>query len=130
MLARPINNNEKTHKYSQVYLELDAIQFALEAVLGKLNPKEELTIVVAQGLDLLKLCLEYSNAKTDPMLLSVLLSCISSLFVVVTITPPALDPTLASIFKCITFKNDSSEPDDIRMLRRHGCALLVKIATR
>ena len=130
VLARPINNNEKTHKYSQVYLELDAIQFALEAVLGKLNPKEELTIVVAQGLDLLKLCLEYSNAKTDPMLLSVLLSCISSLFVVVTITPPALDPTLASIFKCITFKNDSSEPDDIRMLRRHGCALLVKIATR
>ena len=121
----------KVHKFSQVYLELDAIQFALEAMLGKLNPKEELTPVLSQGLELLKLCLDY-NAREDPMLLSVLLSCISSLFIVVTVTPPALHPTLTCIFKCITFKKENHPElsDEIRMLRRHGCALLVKIATR
>ena len=60
--------HDKVHKFSQVYLELDAIQFALEAMLGKLNPKEELTTVLAPGLELLKLCLDY-NAMSDPMLL-------------------------------------------------------------
>ena len=100
-------------------------------MMGKLNPKEELTPVLSQGLELLKLCLDY-NAREDPMLLSVLLSCISSLFIVVTVTPPALHPTLTCIFKCITFKKENHPElsDEIRMLRRHGCALLVKIATR
>ena len=128
VLSRPIQ--EKVHKNSQVYLELDAIQYALEAILGKLNPKEELTPILSPGLELLKLCLDY-NAMNDPMLLSVLLSCISSLFAVVTVTPDALSPTLTCIFKCITFKKEAPEQnDEIRMLRRHGCALLVKIATR
>ena len=58
--------------------------------------------------------------------------------VVVTVTPAALNPTLSCIFKCITFSNpqnqnnDPHEPmsEEIKLLRRHGCALLVKISTR
>ena len=83
------------------------------------------------GLDLLKLCLDYKTGE-DPLLLSVVLSCVSSLFVVVTVTPAALNPTLSYIFKCITFskQNNESMSEEIKLLRRHGCALLVKIATR
>ena len=117
-------------KTSQMYIEMDAIQWALEAVLSKLTTAEELGPVLNPCLELLKLCLEYYA--DDPLLLSVVLSCISSLFVVVTVTPAALIPTLTSIFKCITFpqNNDKCNPDEIRALRRHGCALMVKIATR
>ena len=127
-------------KQSQIYIELDAIQWSLDAVLSKLT-KEELNPILAPGLDLLKLCLDY-NAN-DPMLASVILSCVSSLFLVVTVTPAALNPTLRCIFECITFEKfsrpapstaisqeDDKMPDEVRALRRHGCALMVKIATR
>ena len=129
-------------KQSQIYIELDAIQWSLDAVLSKLT-KEELNPILAPGLDLLKLCLDY-NANNQPMLASVILSCVSSLFLVVTVTPAALNPTLRCIFECITFETPSSSttavisdqeqqdkmPDEVRALRRHGCALMVKIATR
>lgn len=73
-----------------------------------------------------------NTKEEDPLFLSVLLSCISSLFVVVTITPGALHPTLSCIFKCITFVGPAKENQEnsVRILRRHGCALMVKIATR
>ena len=129
-------------KQSKIYIELDAIQWSLDAVLSKLT-KEELNPILAPGLDLLKLCLDH-NAN-DPMLASVILSCVSSLFLVVTVTPAALNPTLRCIFECITFdkyskpatsstatpiSQEEKMPDEVRALRRHGCALMVKIATR
>lgn len=117
-------------KTSQIYIELDAIQWALDAVLAKLTTREELAPILSPGLELLKLCLEH-NTGNDPLLLSVVLSCISSLFVVVTVTPPALNPTLSCIFKCITFTNNKDPmSEEIRALRRHGCALMVKISAR
>jgi hypothetical protein len=71
--------------------------------------------------------------------MSVILSCLSSLFVVVTVTPGALMPTLNKIFESITFGsqrhagimngggagNAATVPNDVKLLRRHGCCLLV-----
>lgn len=131
ILGRPMSS--PMNKASMTYLELDAVHWALDAVLCKLSTPEELAPVLAPGLDLLKLCLDIqSRNPDDPVHLSVMLSCISSLFAVVTVTPAALNPTLTCIFKCITFTKSSSfsADEDIRSLRRHGCALVVKIANR
>jgi len=131
LLTNSSQPNLPITKNSQIYIELDTIQWALDAVLAKLSTQEELTPILGPGLDLLKLCLDYKTGE-DPLLLSVVLSCVSSLFVVVTVTPAALNPTLSYIFKCITFskQNNESMSEEIKLLRRHGCALLVKIATR
>jgi exportin-5 len=121
-------------KTSPVYLELEAIQWALEAVMSRLSTQEELAPILAPALDLLKLALDFPTE--DPLLTSVLLSSISSLFVVVSVTPAALNPTLTRIFKCITFtKNnpvgsEAPMPQEVKALRRHGCSLLVKIASK
>lgn len=113
-----------------LYLELDAIQWLLDAILSKLTGQDELTPVLGPAMDLLKQCLDYKAS--DPLLKSVLLSCISSLFVVVTVTPAALMPVLNTVFACITYGGDLSQPmpDDVKALRRHGCALLVKMGSR
>jgi exportin-5 len=126
---------------SPTYLELDAIQLILDAILAKLSGQEELQPVLGPAIDLLKLCLDYRT--TDPYLISVLLSCISSLFVVVTVTPAALMPVLNRIFEAITFGSQRhagnvnggsvqppNMPNDVKLLRRHGCCLLVKIGYR
>jgi exportin-5 len=118
------------------------VQLILDAILSKLTGQEELQPVLGPAIDLLKLCLDYRT--TDPYLMSVLLSCVSSLFVVVTVTPAALMPTLNRIFESITFGSQRcpgavngaapaappAMPNDVKMLRRHGCCLLVKIGYR
>ena len=124
---------------SPIYLELDAIQLILDAILSKLSGTEELQPVLAPATELLKACLEFRTS--DPYLTSVILSCISSLFVVVTVTPAALMPTLNRIFESITFASQrhvngadatssAQMPNDAKMLRRHGCCLLVRIGYR
>lgn len=124
---------------SPTYLELDAIQLILDAILSKLASQEELQPVLAPAIDLLKLCLEFRT--TDTCLMSVILSCISSLFIVVTVTPAALMPTLNKIFESITFGSQNhtgvvnggaamTMSQDVKRLRRHGCCLLVKIGYR
>ena len=139
MLSSPLNFGKgKTtcSVDSPTYLELDALQLILDAILSKLNGPEELQPVLFPAIELLKLCLDYRT--TDPTLMSVLLSCVSSLFVVVTVTPAALMPTLNRIFESITFGSQrhagvvnggsvqaANMPQEVKLLRRHGCCLLV-----
>jgi hypothetical protein len=59
---------------SPTYLELDAIQVILDAILSKLSGQEELQPVLGPAIDLLKLLLDYRT--TDPYLTSILLSCV------------------------------------------------------
>ena len=126
---------------SPAYLELSAIPHVLDACLStKQSSHEDLQKVLVPAVELLKLCLDYQS--TDPLIISTLLSCISSLFVVVGVTPGALMPTLNKIFSCITFGSNSdmrissnmstssSMSKEVKSLRRHGCALLVKIGQR
>ena len=93
-------------------------------------------LILGPATTLLKLCLDYRGC-TDPLVTSAVLSCISSLFVVASVTPEALMPILNQIFSCVTA---GSGPDgtglpkemsqEVRALRRHGCALLVKVGMR
>jgi hypothetical protein len=59
---------------SPTYLELDAIQVILDAILSKLSGQEELQPVLGPAIDLLKLLLDFRT--TDPYLTSILLSCV------------------------------------------------------
>jgi len=113
-------------------IELEAIAPLLDATFSKLLSPEQLQSLSPPGILLLKLCLDHPTK--EPLILSELLSCISSLFSVVISTPDALNPILSKIFSAITFPlpADQSHPQakEIRTLRRHGCALLVKLSTK
>ena len=148
VLAQPLDlghsMNNKCTESSPAYLELSAIPNVLDACLTSkgTSPNDDLQKILSPAVELLKLCLDYQSA--DPLIISTLLSCISSLFVVVGVTPGALMPTLNKIFVCITFGSNSNVVDttkntsgcntlmskEVKSLRRHGCALLVKIGQR
>lgn len=118
---------------SPAYLELEAISLCLEAILSKLS-SSQLETILSAALVLAKACIDYSSG--DPTLTSVLLSCISSLFPAITARADAmlLLPMMNKIFACITFTGGAAGVADIskgtQMLRRHGCALLVKMSSR
>ena len=135
-----IQSNGKCIENSPAFLQLSAIPNVLDACLTSKSTSfnDDLQNILAPAVELLKLCLDYQS--TDPLIISTLLSCVSSLFVVVSVTPGALMPTLDKIFSCITFGSnpDAITPNapftgmskEVKSLRRHGCALLVKIGQR
>ena len=137
VLARPLDLGETKDGaatlVSPAVLELDAVQLLLDAILCKCSFQDDATSkLVRPATELLKICLDYRSS--DPLIVSAVLSCISSLFVVATVTPEALMPILNQIFACITFGSNPGFPLDmsqeIKSLRRHGCSLLVKIGMR
>ncbi len=122
--------------------ELDAVAVVLDAVLGGKPPLEDsqLDQLQAPAIDLARLCL--ADRTADPTFASSLLSCLSALFPVVgrTSDSPLLAPALERIFSFITYGGANFSPgapasrppmpEDARSLRRHGCALMIKLATR
>lgn len=121
---------------SLAYLEWDALSLALDAVLGKLVMAKERPDV-ACGLKLLDMCLTLEP--TDPLILSGMLSCISALFVFLSMAPPEttavyLPRVLDKIFATLVFtlpgetKNQRSR--GVKNLRRHAASLMVKIAQK
>lgn len=127
------------------YIEWEALVNTLDSVLSRILMVTERPSV-ATGLKLLENCLKVNS--TDPMIVSILLSCISSLFVFlsmsscqitstncVAMTGVALLPkVLEKIFSTLLFR----EPEEtkgtqtvaVRQLRRHSAALMVKIALK
>ena len=142
ILSKPLDFGPKgiCSESSPAYLELIAIPSVLDACLTSKGTSfnDDLKSVLAPAVELLKICLDYQSS--EPLIISTLLSCISSLFVVVGVTPGALMPTLNKIFSCITFGSNTNISSgnniatnmskDVKSLRRHGCALLVKIGQR
>ena len=120
---------------SPEYLELEAISQCLDNILSKLGAAQ-LETVLAPALALAQACLDYSTP--DPALASVTLSCVSALFPAVSTRPDTmLLQMMNKIFACVTFTGAGGAAADMtqvsretRMLRRHGCALLVKMAMR
>lgn len=140
VLTNPINigpENVQCTLNSPSYIELDAIANLFDAILSKLTPNQ-MEPVVLPAANLLQMVLDYQTQ--DPTLLSVLLSCVSSLFIVIGCVPSGKDtllmPVLNKIFSSITFtlpesgNNKVKFSDPVKMLRRHGCALMVKLGTR
>ncbi|KAL1122618.1 hypothetical protein AAG570_002945 [Ranatra chinensis] len=119
---------------SRTYLEWEALSLAADAVLGKLVMAKERP-EVGSGLRLLDLCLALEPS--DPLILSAMLSCISALFVFLSMAPPEttaiyLPRVLDKIFATLVFtlpgetKNQRSR--GVKNLRRHAASLMVKIA--
>lgn len=132
------------------YLEWEGLVSTLDSVLSRILMVPERPSV-ATGLKLLESCLKVESK--DPLIISILLSCISSLFVFlsmsscqitvtncVAMTGVALLPkVLDKIFSTLIFeepgRDASNSPKGTRSLavinlRRHAAALMVKIALK
>lgn len=111
-----------------LYMEWEAIVLALEAVLSKISTT---TDIVSGGIYLLEKCLLLKTK--DPVIYSALLSCISSLFVFLTIGDnlQLLPHVLEKIFTAFMF-NESSHTSvhKSKNLKRHAASLIVKIALK
>lgn len=129
----------------QAYMEWDAVVSTLDSVLSRILLVTERPNV-ANGLRLLENCLKLESS--DPLIISILLSAISSLFVFlsmsscqitvtncVAMTGVALLPkVLDKIFGTLLF-TEPEEPKELRSaavinLRRHAASLMVKIALK
>jgi len=118
---------------SGVCAELDAIAGVLDAVLFR-GEDAQLGQVERPAVELVQLCLA-EQIQDDHDLASSLLSCISSLFPVV--CRPAgislLVPVLERVFSHASAGNrpiGAKIALEVRTLRRHACALMVKLASR
>lgn len=77
-----------------VYQEWEALSNFLESILSRVLQANERPSV-ASGLRLLQLCLAYQPA--DPLILSTLLTCISALFVFLSMSTGQMAPTGRSV---------------------------------
>ncbi|XP_063695724.1 exportin-5 isoform X3 [Culicoides brevitarsis] len=127
------------------YLEWDAIVMTLESVLSRILMVTERPSV-ATGLRLLESCLKIDSP--DPLIVSILLSCISSLFVFLSMSScqitanncvamsgvALLPKVLEKIFSTFMFPDPghakSNQSTAVKQLRRHAASLMVKIALK
>lgn len=124
-----------------IYLEWEAIVAVLDGVLSRVLLVTERPAII-NGLRLLEKCLQVKTQ--DPLIYSVLLSCISSLFVFLSMSAAGnvavsgvqlLPPVLDKIFSAIVFNLPSEDVLSLRSaavknLRRHAASSIVKIALK
>lgn len=124
-----------------IYMEWEAIVAVLDGVLSRILLVTERPSIM-NGLRLLEKCLLVKTQ--DPLIYSVLLSCISSLFVFLSMSAAGngsvsgvqlLPPVLDKIFSAIVFSLPSEDPLSLRYaavknLRRHAASSIVKIALK
>lgn len=108
-------------------VELEALSSLIDAVYSKMTSAVQLAPIHPQTTALMKLCLDFKSE--DPRVSSEVLSCISAMFVLVLQTPDALSPILEKIFANLAIPV-ITHSKDIRSLRRHCCALLIKLSTK
>ncbi|XP_012279678.1 exportin-5 [Orussus abietinus] len=121
------------------YLEWEALAQVLDSVVSKILLVSERPSVQS-GLQLLELCLGYSPS--DPWLLSSLLSCISALFVFlsmssgsmampgVTILPRVLEKIFAALVFEVPGETRETRSKAAKNVRRHAASLMVKIGLK
>ncbi|KAI4494072.1 hypothetical protein M0802_009226 [Mischocyttarus mexicanus] len=133
------NLQYKSGQNDPEYLEWEALAQALDSVVSRI-----LLIIerpsVQNGLQLLELCLSYSPH--DPWLLSALLSCISALFIFLSMstgsmTMPGvaiLPRVLEKIFAALVFEMPGetkvTRSKAAKNVRRHAAGLMVKISLK
>lgn len=124
-----------------IYLEWEAIVAVLDGVLSRILLVTERPSIM-NGLILLQKCLQVNTQ--DPLIYSVVLSCISSLFVFLSMSAAGnvavngvqlLPPVLEKIFGAIVFKYPLENSHSIisaavKNLRRHASSCIVKIALK
>ncbi|KAG7201060.1 hypothetical protein KM043_017606 [Ampulex compressa] len=121
------------------YLEWEALGQALDSVVSRILLLNERPSV-QDGLRLLELCLDYSPQ--DPWILSALLSCISALFVFLSMSTGSmsmpgvaiLPRVLEKIFAALIFEapgeTRSTRSKASKNVRRHAASLMVKISLK
>ncbi|XP_017870503.1 PREDICTED: exportin-5 [Drosophila arizonae] len=126
-----------------IYLEWDALVCVLDGVLSRILMVSERP-AVAGGLRLLEECLKLETS--NPLIYSILLSCISALFVFLSMSSCQLTPNncvamsgvallprvLDKIFRALVLKPPNElekvQQKSAKNLRRHAASLLVKLA--
>ncbi|GLH08763.1 Exportin-1 [Gryllus bimaculatus] len=118
------------------FLEWEALSQVLESILSRILLSTERPSV-GSGLRLLDLCLTYEPV--DPLLLSTLLSCISALFVFLSMSPAEssaslLPRVLDKIFAALVFSEPGQTKESrsraVKNVRRHAASLMVKIGQK
>lgn len=137
------NNTYGLSSHDPLYLEWEALANVVDSVLGRLLQAQERPSTAA-GLRLLELCLAYEPH--DPLVLSTLLTCISALFVFLSMSSghmaPSVNPVAMSgavllpqvldkIFSVLMFTPSGQTKDTrsraVKNVRRHAASLMVKI---
>ncbi|KAG8236610.1 hypothetical protein J437_LFUL017051 [Ladona fulva] len=125
---------EPCTSHSLAYLEWDALSQVLDSVLGKILNTERGRPPVELGLRLLEMCLAFET--DDPLILSTLLSCISALFVFLSMAPGSgllprvLDKIFAALILSPPGQTKESRSRAVKNVRRHAASLMVKIAQK
>ncbi|KAL2740682.1 exportin-5 [Vespula squamosa] len=129
----------KSDQNDPEYLEWEALAQALDSVVSRILLINERPSV-QNGLQLLELCLSYSPQ--DPWLLSALLSCISALFVFLSMSTGSmampgvaiLPRVLEKIFAALVFEAPGetkvTRSRAAKNVRRHAASLMVKISLK
>lgn len=133
------NLQYKSDQNDREYLEWEALALALDSVVSRILLINERPSVQT-GLQLLELCLGYSPQ--DPWLLSTLLSCISALFVFLSMSTGSmampgvaiLPRVLEKIFAALVFEAPDETKGNrsraVKNVRRHAASLMVKISLK
>lgn len=137
------NNTYGLSSHDPLYLEWEALANVVDSVLSRLLQATERPSTAA-GLRLLELCLAYKPQ--DPLVLSTLLTCISALFVFLSMSSghmaPSVNPVamsgavllpqvLEKIFSVLMFSPSGQTKETrsraVKNVRRHAASLMVKI---
>jgi len=133
------NLQYKSDQNDREYLEWEALALALDSVVSRILLINERPSVQT-GLQLLELCLGYSPQ--DAWLVSASLSCISALFVFLSMSTGSmampgvaiLPRVLEKIFTAVVFEaSDETKGNHsraVRNVRRHAASLMVKISLK
>ena len=135
-LTKPVSGELCTAS-SPTFLEWEALTAMLDCVVGvvsrtflKQKDANAAKALPAGGLQLLDRCLVYDSP--DPLIASVLLSCISAMFVFVHQDTSRLQPVLRKVLTAMVFtlpgQTKESRSRTVRNVRRHACSLMVKIS--
>lgn len=129
-----------------VHQEWEALSTCLESILSRVLQAQERPSIPS-GLRLLQLCLAYQPV--DPLILSTLLTCISALFVFLSMSSGQMAPAVNSvamsgaallpqvldkIFSALVYSPAGQSKDTrsraVKNVRRHAASLMVKIGNK
>ncbi|XP_011176938.1 exportin-5 [Zeugodacus cucurbitae] len=142
--AHAERNNANCSVQDPVYMEWEALVCVIDGVLSRILLVSERPSVQS-GLRLLEECLKVET--TNPLILSILLSCISALFVFLSMSSCQITPNncvamsgvsllprvLERIFQALVFCDptepnaDTTRAQATKNLRRHAASLMVKL---
>ncbi|XP_078592068.1 exportin-5-like [Branchiostoma floridae x Branchiostoma japonicum] len=138
LMASPIDPGDATapgqgycNLTSPSFVRWDGLTCYMETVVNKIVKLEAVQLVIPEGVSLLEDVLMYSPK--DPLILSCVLTCVSTLFpfgleTIDTILPPVLQKIFAAVvFSLPDQTNATMRSRGVQNVRRHACSALLRI---